>query len=106
LELARDLGADGSGDPGESALAARVRSFAGGVGADAVIVFAATTSNGPIEQAAELARDRGRIVVPGLVGLDLPRKTFYEKELDFRISRAWGPGLYDERYERTNVDYP
>lgn len=89
----------------EDALGA-VRAFSGGHGADAVLVFAATASNQPVELAAEMARERGRVVVPGLVGLDLPRKLFYEKELQFTVSRAWGPGMYDPAYEAGERDYP
>ena len=82
-----------------------VRNFTNGKGADAVLIFASTESNEPIELAAEISRERGRIVVPGLVGLDIPRKQFYAKELDFVVSRAWGPGVYDPAYEAGN-DYP
>ena len=77
-----------------------------GAGADAVLIFAATRSNEPLERAAELSRERGRIVAAGLVGLEIPRKLFYEKELEFTVSRAWGPGLYDPVYSEKGVDYP
>jgi predicted dehydrogenase/threonine dehydrogenase-like Zn-dependent dehydrogenase len=60
----------------------------------------------PIELAAEIARERAKIVVPGMVKLDLPRKIFYEKELQFVISRSTGPGIYDYMYEEKGVDYP
>jgi predicted dehydrogenase/threonine dehydrogenase-like Zn-dependent dehydrogenase len=83
----------------------RVRSFTDGHGADGVIILASTPSNDPIELAAEIARERGHIVVPGLVGLDIPRKTFYEKELRFLVSKAWGPGIHDPDYE-SGQDYP
>jgi threonine dehydrogenase-like Zn-dependent dehydrogenase len=65
-----------------------VRSFTHDHGADAVIIFASTESNEPIELATQIARERATIVVPGLVGLDIPRKLFYEKELHFLLSRA------------------
>lgn len=106
VELARALGADAGGSASGIELAQLVRAFTGGAGADAVVIFAATASNDPIELAADLARERGRIVVPGLVGLDLPRKVSYEKELSYRVSRAWGPGLYDPNYEERGLDYP
>ncbi|MGB9628346.1 MAG: bi-domain-containing oxidoreductase [Thermodesulfobacteriota bacterium] len=83
-----------------------VQEITDGKGVDAVIIFASTESNEPIELAAEIARDRARIVVPGLVGLNIPRKLFYEKELNFVVSRAWGPGMYDPDYESGKVDYP
>jgi len=75
-------------------------------GADAVIILAATPSNEPLEQAAELCRERGRIVATGLVGLEIPRKPFYDKELELVVSRAWGPGLYDPHYTEKGLDYP
>jgi predicted dehydrogenase/threonine dehydrogenase-like Zn-dependent dehydrogenase len=82
------------------------RQRARGQGMDAVLVFAATASNEPLELAAEISRERGRIVAAGLVGLEIPRKVFYEKELEFAVSRAWGPGLYDPSYTEKGVDYP
>jgi len=75
-------------------------------GADAVIILAATPSNEPLEQAAELCRERGLIVAAGLVGLQIPRKPFYDKELELVVSRAWGPGLYDPGYTEKGLDYP
>jgi predicted dehydrogenase len=75
-------------------------------GADAIIITAATSSNGPVELAGELARPRGRVVVVGAVGLGLPRKPYYEKELVFRISCSYGPGRYDPEYEEKGHDYP
>jgi len=75
-------------------------------GCDAVILLAATASNEPLEVAAEICRERGRVVATGMVGLDIPRKPFYEKELDLVVSRAWGPGMYDPDYEERDVKYP
>lgn len=77
-----------------------------GRGLDAVLITADTKSNGPITLAGEIARDKGIVVAVGAVGLDLPRKPYYEKELDFRISRSYGPGRYDETYEKQGIDYP
>jgi len=82
------------------------RELTGGLGMDAVIIMAAAKSNEPIELAAEICRERGRVVATGLVGLDIPRKAFYEKELDFVVSRAWGPGMYDPDFEERDVKYP
>ena len=106
VAFARELGADEGAVIGEADLATAARAFSGGPGADAVLVFAASDSNEPVMMAAEAARERGRLVVPGLVGLDLPRKIFYEKELSFLVSRAWGPGIYDPHYEAKGLDYP
>ncbi len=101
--LAEELGADQAveGNPTEAALA-----FSGGRGADAVIITAATKSNQPIETAAEAARTRGRVVVVGMVGMDVPRDPFYRKELELRLSMSYGPGRYDPVYEEGGVDYP
>lgn len=73
---------------------------------DAVLVCAATQSSDPVELAAELARDRAPVVIVGDVGMDVPRKPFYEKELDLRLSRSYGPGRYDPEYEVHGHDYP
>ena len=75
-------------------------------GCDAVIVTAATPSNDPIELAPRLCRDRGRVVIVGDVGLTLSRAPFYEKEIDLRLSRSYGPGRYDRAYEENGQDYP
>src|SRR5206468_12531714 len=77
-----------------------------GFGADAVIVTAATKESGPIRLAAEIARDRATISVVGDVGMDIPRPPFYEKELQLRVSRSYGPGRYDPDYEERGHDYP
>jgi predicted dehydrogenase/threonine dehydrogenase-like Zn-dependent dehydrogenase len=74
--------------------------------ADAVLVCAATDSNDPALLAATLARDRGRVVIVGDVRMDLPRAPFYDKELDLRLSRSYGPGRYDPDYELHGLDYP
>jgi predicted dehydrogenase/threonine dehydrogenase-like Zn-dependent dehydrogenase len=73
---------------------------------DAVIVTAATSSNDPIELAPALCRDRGRVVIVGDVGLSLSRPPFYDKEIDLRLSRSYGPGRYDRAYEEHGQDYP
>lgn len=80
--------------------------FTGGIGADAVIITASTKSNTVIKQAANMSRKRGRIVLIGVVGLDIDRSDFYEKELTFQVSCSYGPGRYDEEYEQQGKDYP
>jgi polar amino acid transport system substrate-binding protein len=73
---------------------------------DAVLITAATKSNDPVELAAALCRDRGRVVVVGDVGMRLPRAAYYDKELELRLSRSYGPGRYDREYEDRGLDYP
>jgi len=78
----------------------------GGLGADKIFLVAGGASNQPVELAARLARDRATVVDIGKVKLDLPWNAYYEKELDLRFSRSYGPGRYDPRYELDGVDYP
>ncbi|MGB9206288.1 MAG: bi-domain-containing oxidoreductase [Terriglobales bacterium] len=78
----------------------------GGRGVDSVLITAETASSEPVNLAAELARDRAIVVAVGTVGMELRRKLYYEKELDFRISRSYGPGRYDAAYEEKGRDYP
>lgn len=75
-------------------------------GFDSVIILAATPSQEPLEQAAEICREGGRVIATGLVGLNVPRKPFYDKELELVVSRAWGPGVYDPSYTERCLDYP
>ena len=77
-----------------------------GRGFDVVLVCADSPSNDPVELAGKLARDRGRVVIIGNVGLDVPRRTYYDKELSLRVSRSYGPGRYDPLYEEAGIDYP
>ena len=77
-----------------------------GRGFDHVFICADTTSNEPVELAGEIARDRANIVAIGAVGMDIPRKQYYEKELTFKIARSYGPGRYDKTYEEIGSDYP
>src|ERR671924_494115 len=100
VELAREAGADALV---RSELDAGSR-WDGSM--DAVIVCASTASNDPILLAARLARDRAPVVVVGDVGMEVPRAPFYEKELDLRLARSYGPGRYDPNYELHGLDYP
>ena len=76
------------------------------VGVDAVIITASTKSNDVISQVAKMSRKRGRIVLVGVVGLEIDRADFYEKELTFQVSCSYGPGRYDDNYEKNGQDYP
>lgn len=105
LELARKLGCDQVGGGAHDVLP-MIEIFTCGYGADAVIVTAATKSSDPIVLASHCARKKGKVVVVGAVGMDVPRSLAYEKELDFRMSCSYGPGRYDANYEVYGHDYP
>ncbi|MBL0701392.1 MAG: bi-domain-containing oxidoreductase [Desulfosarcina sp.] len=77
-----------------------------GIGADAVLITASAKGNEIISQSARMSRKRGRIVLIGVVGLDISRAEFYEKELSFQVSCSYGPGRYDDNYELKGQDYP
>ncbi len=80
--------------------------YSRGRGVDAVLITASTSSNEPIHQATTMCRKRGRIVLVGVVGMEMSRADFYEKELSFQVSCSYGPGRYDENYEERGQDYP
>jgi predicted dehydrogenase/threonine dehydrogenase-like Zn-dependent dehydrogenase len=80
--------------------------FSNGRGADLTLITAATSSNQPIELAGEITRRKGRIVVVGAVGMNIPRDVYYRKELELRVSMSYGPGRYDRSYEEGGLDYP
>jgi predicted dehydrogenase/threonine dehydrogenase-like Zn-dependent dehydrogenase len=103
-DLARALGADDAVAPRDAAplIAAWTREL----GADLVLVTAASAGSEPAMLAAGVSRDKGRVVVVGATGLDLPRRILYEKELSFVVSRSYGPGRYDREYEEHGRDYP
>jgi predicted dehydrogenase/threonine dehydrogenase-like Zn-dependent dehydrogenase len=82
------------------------QAFTSNRGFDSVIICADTASNDPIELAGIIARDRAKVVATGAVGLSLPRKIYYEKEISFINSRSYGPGRYDPNYEEGGNDYP
>ncbi|MFI1366417.1 bi-domain-containing oxidoreductase [Streptomyces griseochromogenes] len=105
-ELAERLGAAACGDPASAAVEASVAELTGGHGVDQVYLAAGGGSNQPVELAARLCRDRGRVVDIGKCRLDLPWNAYYEKELDVRFSRSYGPGRYDPEYELEGRDYP
>jgi predicted dehydrogenase/threonine dehydrogenase-like Zn-dependent dehydrogenase len=83
-----------------------VESETSGIGADAVIITASSKSNDIISQTAQMSRKRGRVVLVGVIGLDISRADFYEKELTFQVSCSYGPGRYDDNYEQKGFDYP
>src|SRR5689334_10199188 len=93
-------------DEGMAAIQESLDEISSGRGADHVFLAAGGSSNAPVETAAKLARDRARVVDIGKTRLDLPWNAYYDKELDVRFSRSYGPGRYDDRYELEGIDYP
>ncbi|HAF48375.1 MAG TPA: oxidoreductase, partial [Anaerolineaceae bacterium] len=104
VELAQEMGAHKAVTRDKAVEAAEV--FSNGKGVDAVIICADTKSSDPVELAGEIARDKARVVAVGAVGLEIPRKAYYEKELALIVSRSYGPGRYDKDYEENGQDYP
>lgn len=105
VALALELGADAAVVRSDDVHGV-VEAFTEGVGVDSVIITAAADTNDPTELAGEIARDRGIVTVVGAVRMDVPRKIYYEKELQLRLSRSYGPGRYDAEYEEKGHDYP
>ena len=101
--LALRMGADATVSEN---LRAAAESFSEGRGVDAVLITAATPSDEPVTAAGEICRMKGRVVVTGLVGMDLPRDDYYRKEIDFKLSLSYGPGRYDAGFEEQGHDYP
>ena len=105
-ELAEHLGAR-TVDPGQADdVTVAAANFSRGLGVDGVVVTAATDESGPVRQAAQICRKRGRIVLVGVTGLELDRAEFFAKELQFQVSCSYGPGRYDPSYEEAGHDYP
>ena len=106
VSLAKHLGADAAFCPTEVNIINEIRHMTGDHGVDATIITAASTGNALVQQAMEITRKKGRVVIVGAVGLGLNRSPFYEKEIDFLISCSYGPGRYDDQYEKKGADYP
>ncbi|HZQ94524.1 MAG TPA: bi-domain-containing oxidoreductase [Candidatus Sulfotelmatobacter sp.] len=104
-KLAERMGADGVA-ASASAFQDLCLQASHGAGVDCVLIAAETSSSDPVNLAGAVARDRAVVVAVGTVGMDIERKAFYEKELDFRLSRSYGPGRYDSAYEQKGRDYP
>jgi len=83
-----------------------VKTLTQNIGADGVIITASSKSNDIISQSAKMCRKRGRVILVGVVGLDIARSDFYEKEITFQVSCSYGPGRYDDNYEKKSYDYP
>jgi predicted dehydrogenase/threonine dehydrogenase-like Zn-dependent dehydrogenase len=105
VKLAQKLGTD-HGLDGSAPIGEQVNSLTNGLGADCVIVAAASKSSAPCEMALEICRDRGKIVIVGAVEMNFPWQDMYMKEIQVLMSRAYGPGSYDPEYEVRGRDYP
>jgi predicted dehydrogenase/threonine dehydrogenase-like Zn-dependent dehydrogenase len=106
LDLARQLGAEATIDLSADDAAAKVGGLTQGRGCDAIIIAAASDSSEPFRMAAEIARDRARIVMVGLTGTEFPYNIFMQKELNVIVSRSYGPGRYDPDFEGRGLKYP
>jgi polar amino acid transport system substrate-binding protein len=106
VKLGLELGMEAGGPPTPGTASALVDGITGGRGADCTFITAATKRNDPIVLSGDITRRKGRVVVVGAVGLDIPRDSFYQKELDLQISMSYGPGRYDPSYEEGGIDYP
>lgn len=106
VELARSFGIETYNIASGKNPVTIVESLTNGIGADAVLITASTKSNEVISQSAGMCRKKGRIVLVGVVGLDINRSDFFKKELSFQVSCSYGPGRYDENYEEKGQDYP
>ncbi len=106
VEVARGFGIEAMAAGGDRDSVKEVTRLTGGLGCDGVLITASTQSNQVIAQAAQMSRKRGRIILVGVVGLDINRADFYEKELTFQVSCSYGPGRYDDAYEEKGMDYP
>ena len=105
VALARELGAD-QAEISSADVPNTIHTWTKGRGADAVLITAATDSNQPVELAAKISRLKGRVIVVGMTGLDIPRAPFFSRELKLIISMSYGPGRYDPEYEEKGHDYP
>jgi len=99
--LGMDMGIDGAANQTD-----QVHRLTEGIGADGIVVTAATASNSVLSTAFQMCRKKGRVALVGDVGLDINRDDIYAKELDFFISTSYGPGRYDQTYEEHGLDYP
>ena len=106
VALAEQCGADLALRRDDAALEESVRHFTGGRGADAAYIAASTASSDPLDLAGRLLRDRGRVVIVGMVKLEADWRVYYQKELAVVMSRSYGPGRYDRNYEHKGINYP
>jgi predicted dehydrogenase/threonine dehydrogenase-like Zn-dependent dehydrogenase len=106
MEIARKLGADYAYNANEPEIISLISSVTDGLGVDAVVICAATMSSNPVNQAMKFCRRKGTVVIVGAVGMNVERDEMYFKEIDLVMSTSYGPGRYDDQYEKKGIDYP
>ncbi len=106
VKQAKDLEIDLALQIGSDDLEKTILDFTGGYGVDKCIITAATKSSQPVEFAGAVTRRKGKVIVVGAVGMDIPRDVYYHKELELTVSMSYGPGRYDPQYEEGGIDYP
>jgi len=106
LDIAKELGAEIVINPTKEDPVKTIESWSGGYGADCVLFTAATSSSFPLSQSFQMTKKKGKVVLVGVVGMEINRADIYAKELDFLISTSYGPGRYDKVYEEKGIDYP
>lgn len=106
LDIAKELGAEIVVNPTKEDPVKTIESWSGGYGADCILFTAATNSSTPLSQSFQMTKKKGKVVLVGVVGMEINRADIYAKELDFLISTSYGPGRYDKMYEEKGIDYP
>lgn len=106
LDIAKRLGAEAVVNPTKEDVVKRVEAITNGYGADAVLFTAATSSSEALSTSFKMCKRKGRVVLVGVSGMEIKRGDMYQKELDFLISTSYGPGRYDDNYEKKGLDYP
>lgn len=106
IDIAKNKGIIGINPRNGEDVVKTVTGLTDGIGADGVIITASAKSDSIISEAAQMSRKRGRIILVGVIGLNISRAEFYEKELTFQVSCSYGPGRYDDDYEQKGIDYP
>lgn len=106
LDIAKEYGAELVINPSREDVVSTITNWSDGHGADAVLFTAATGSSEPLSQSFQMTKKKGKVVLVGVVGMEIKREDMYAKELDFLISTSYGPGRYDKNYEEKGLDYP
>lgn len=106
LEIAKEYGAELIINPSREDVVSTITNWSDGYGADAVLFTAATGSSEPLSQSFQMCKKKGKVILVGVVGMEIKREDMYAKELDFLISTSYGPGRYDKNYEEKGLDYP